>query len=40
MKKKIITIVLIALAILYIIGLFILIGCSNQTTKEVSKLNS
>jgi hypothetical protein len=40
MKKKIITIVLIALAILYIIGLFILIGCSNQTTKELSKLNS
>ena len=41
MKKKIITIVLIALAILSIIGLFILIGCSNQTTKkEVSKLNS
>ena len=39
MKKKIITITLIALAILSIIGLFILIGCNSQSTKK-TEINS
>ena len=39
MKKKIITITLIALAIFSIIGLFVLIGCNNQSTKK-TEINS